>query len=102
MRRRILVALAIGLVLAGALFWTQWLAPTRNAVAIGTSMLAKKMCSCVFVAGRSQDACRADQFASMDAITVEINREAKVVRAFVTALGERSARYAEGFGCMLQ
>ncbi len=102
MKTRILAGGALVLAIALVLLWTQWLAPTRNAVAIGTSMLAKQMCSCVFVAGRSQADCRADQFSSMDAITVELDRSARVVRAFVTGLGERSATYSEDLGCMLR
>lgn len=102
MKRRVVLAVAVALTLALALVWTQWLVPMRNAVAIGTAMLAKQMCSCVFVAGRPQADCRADQFASMDAITVEVARDAHVVRAFVPGLGERSASYEEGYGCTLR
>lgn len=95
-----LVAVALAL-LAGS-FWVLWLGPTRHAVAIGAGMLAKQMCSCVFVARRDPDACRADQFASMDAIELDIARDAKTVRAFVPLLGERSAAFSEEFGCTLQ
>jgi hypothetical protein len=102
MRTRILGGGAIVLAIALALFWTQWLVPTRNAVAIGTSMLAKQMCSCVFVAGRSQADCRADQFSSMDAISLELDRSTRQVRAFVTGLGERSAAFSEDLGCTLR
>ena len=102
MMRRILPVGAVLLVVALGVFYTQWLVPTRDAVAIGTSMLAKQMCSCVFVAGRAEADCRADQFSSMDAITVEIARSSEIVRAFVPLLGERTARYTEEFGCTLQ
>ena len=65
-------------------------------------MLAKQMCSCVLLAGRSAGDCRADQFASMDAIEVDIDRVAQRVRAGVTGFGERTAIYRDGFGCTLE
>jgi hypothetical protein len=102
MKKRIALAVAVLLVLGGAIFYNRFLVPTRNAVAIGTAMLAKQMCTCMYVAERPRDDCRADQFASMDAITVETGPEPGVVRAFVPGLGEHSARFTEEFGCMLQ
>jgi len=101
-RRRAGVVAGVLLAAGLALVWTQWLVPTRNAVAIGTGMLAKQMCSCIFVAGRSRSNCRADQLASMDAIDVEVGTDTGVVRAFVPLLGKRSATFEEDYGCTLR
>jgi hypothetical protein len=101
--RAIAVAVA-GVVLAAAigagLFG--WYLPTRRAVAIGAGMLAKQICSCIYVAARSLEDCRADQFSSMDPIEVEVLRDEERVRAFIPALGERSAVHREGLGCTLE
>ena len=100
--RRVLVALVVSLVLAAAAGYVFWVVPTRQAVAIGSGMLAKQMCSCMFVAERSEPECRADQFDSMDPIRVEILTEPSGVRAFVPWLGERSATWRRGLGCTLR
>ena len=87
------VAIAMGLVV-----W-RWYLPTRFAVDIGAAMLAKQVCSCVYVANRSRADCRADQFSSMDPIALEILRDPE--RAWVTGFGERTAVHREGLGCTL-
>jgi len=102
MARRIALGAAAVVLVAGAVFYTQWLAPTREAVDIGAGMLAKQMCTCMFVAGRTREACRADQMASLDPIQAEVTSEPKGVRAFIAGLGERSAVYSKDYGCTLQ
>ena len=92
-------ALAVVALVAG---WWGWYRPTRDAVDIGAAMLAKQMCSCVFVAGREAKDCRADQFESMDPIQLEVLREEERVRAWVPLLGERTAVHREGLGCTLE
>ena len=92
----IVAAVAIGLV-----FW-RWYLPIRGAVDIGAGMLAKQVCSCVYVANRELADCRADQFASMDRIEVEVLRDVERVRAWLTGLGERTAIHREGLGCTLE
>ena len=59
--RRIALGAVALLLLGAAIGYFSWYRPTRFAVDIGAGMLAKQMCSCVFVAGRDEDACRADQ-----------------------------------------
>lgn len=100
--RRIALGVAAVALVAGAVFYTQWLVPTREAVGIGAAMLAKQMCTCMFVAGRAQDACRADQMASLDPIQAEVTSEPQGVRAFISGLGERSAVHSKEYGCTLQ
>ncbi len=92
------VVLAIGL----ATGYFRWYLPTRNAVDIGAGMLAKQVCSCVFVTKRDVADCRADQFASMDPIQLEVRSGENRVRAWIPALAERTAIHREGFGCTLE
>jgi len=102
MKKRVAIALAIVGVTGFAIFYWQWLIPARSGVAVGAGMLAKQMCSCMFVAERPQEDCRADQFPIMDPVTVEVGNDGRSVRAFIPLLGERSATYTEDFGCTLQ
>lgn len=99
--RRVGLALGVPILAALALGYWQWVRPTRYAVNIGAGMLAKQMCSCIFVAHRDLDACRADQMQSMDPIQLEVHDDPPGVRAFVPLLGERRASYREGLGCTL-
>ncbi len=99
---KILLGLAVALAFAMVLLVWRWYLPTRSAVDIGATMLAKQVCSCVYVANRSVADCRADQFASTDPIALEVLRDPDRVRAWVTGFGERTAIHREGFGCTLE
>lgn len=98
------IALGLGVLLLAALAFgtVRFYLPTREAVAIGAATLAKQMCSCIFVAERSAEACRADQLEALDPVQFEVTREPAGVRAFVPAFGERTARFREGLGCTLE
>jgi hypothetical protein len=100
--RKIVLAVVSLLALLFAVGWFRWYLPTRAAVDIGAAMLSKQMCSCLYVANRDLDDCRADQFSSMDPIQLEWLRDEQRVRAFVPAFGERTSLHREGFGCMLE
>jgi hypothetical protein len=88
------VALAYGLV--------AHFLPLREQVGIGAGLLAKQMCSCIYVAQRSPEACRADQRTSLDPIAFELRRDEQRVWAGVRLLGERIAVHRAGFGCTLE
>lgn len=96
------IALGAGALVLLGLGFFRWYLPTRYAVDIGAAMLAKQVCSCVYLANRSVADCRADEFATMDPIRVEVLRDEERVRAWVPALGERSAIHHEGLGCTLE
>lgn len=100
--RRVALGIAVLLLVVAGLGYTQWYRPTRHAVGIGAGMLAKQMCSCLFVAGRDEEACRMDQLSSMDPIQVEVRQDPRGVFAFVPLLGERLATYRDGLGCTLR
>jgi hypothetical protein len=71
----------------------------RGMASVGAGYVAKEMCSCIFVAGRSLESCRPDVPESMDRVRAELLPDG--VRGFVPALAERVARYEPGFGCTL-
>ncbi len=66
---------------------------------IGTGFVARQVCSCVFVAERSLDSCRADMLPQTDAVNVEVLADG--VRSSLPLLETRTARYRPGLGCTL-
>lgn len=100
MIQRIFLVGSVVLLLTGGIGYFGWVEPTRHAVEIGAAMLAKQMCSCLHVAGRSREDCRADQLETMDPIQLEL--EGARVRAFIPLLAERVAVHRPGFGCSLE
>lgn len=99
-RRRWLIAGAVALVAALALgcsHLTRW--PSTGAVYV-----AKQMCSCLFLTGRTEQSCRTDFGDYMKLYTVRIDRadlprSARVTTALAGFRGE--AVYEEGYGCRI-
>lgn len=89
------IALFWVVLVVGALVWEH----LRSRSTIGAGYVAKEVCSCVFVGGRSIDSCRADVPADMERVQVELGADR--VRAFVPAFAERIARHEPPFGCVL-
>jgi hypothetical protein len=83
------------ILVAAALVWEN----LRDRSAVGAGYVAKEMCSCVFVGGRSLESCRADVPPSMERVEAELGADR--VRAFVPGLGERIARHEPPYGCVL-
>ena len=95
MNRWVAIAALWGVLVGVALVWEY----ARDRSTIGAGYVAKEVCSCVFVAGRELEACRADIPPSMDRIQVELDKDR--VRAFLPGLTERIARSEPPFGCVL-
>jgi hypothetical protein len=73
----------------------------RPTAQIGASYIAKQMCSCVFVAGRSEASCRAEFQPDISRFKVSVRHgkpgHGSVRTSLVIFSG--AARYAEGYGC---
>ena len=67
---------------------------------IGAGFVAKQVCSCIFVGGRDEQACRLDLGPELEPVRSE--RLADGVHAWVPLLASRSARFREGTGCTLE
>jgi hypothetical protein len=93
-------ALALVVVLAVLALGGFFYARLRAAASVGAGYVAKELCSCIFVGGRSFEACRPDVPESMDRVQAEPLPDG--VRAFVTGLASRVARFEPGFGCTLR
>jgi hypothetical protein len=99
---KIATSVAIVVALGLAAGWFGWVVPTRKAVDIGAGLLAKQVCSCVYLAQRDAADCRADETALLDPIQLEILPDVNRVHAWILGLADRTAIYREGFGCMLE
>ncbi len=89
-------ALLLGAIAFGLLFPRY-----QGQVDVGTGYAAKQLCSCIFVAGRSLDSCRADLLPEMDAIDAEPTRDGDGIRAWVPGISERFAYHDAATGCTL-
>ena len=72
-------------------------------IPIGSGYAAKKMCSCHFVAGMSQDQIENEDLAgpAFDMVKNVIDESAKSVTSSVYGLGAKTAVFRENLGCIL-
>jgi hypothetical protein len=95
-RLRTLALAGLVVLLATAAFGRAWLAPRAD---VGAGFIAKQLCSCVFVGGRDEAACRLDFGPEFARVRSELLADG--VRAWVPLLASRSAHHHEGTGCTL-
>jgi hypothetical protein len=88
--------LGLVVLLAVAAFGRARLAPRAD---IGAGYVAKLLCSCVFVGGRDEAACRLDFGPEFARVRSEVLADG--VRAWVPLLAARRAHFREGSGCTL-
>ena len=100
--RRALLGIVAGLVGLIALAGLLWGPRAVGMAQVGVGYVAKQICSCVYVAGREVDSCRADLLPSMDPIDVQVLRDREGVRAsLLMGAVERTALHHAGSGCTL-
>ena len=69
---------------------------------IGGTYLAKQICSCVFVAGRTDASCHAEFEPDVNKFAVTIHRSSKPGHGWVRTrllIFKGAATYTEGYGC---
>lgn len=76
--------------------------PVMSQVVAGTAYGARVGCSCRYVGGRDLADCRKDYEPGMDLVSLSEDPEAKSVTASVPLLASQTARYREGYGCVLE
>ena len=100
-RRRIWPSALLALVvLAGALGW-YYREPIAGYTTIGAAYGARTACSCRYVAGRELGDCEKDFEPGMELVFLSDDEEERSVTARVPLLSSATARYREGFGCVL-
>jgi len=72
-------------------------------IPVGTGYAAKKMCSCHFIAGRTQESIQKDDLrtAPLNLTSTVIDEAAKSATATLFGLGSKTAVYRENLGCIL-
>lgn len=94
---RVLLALCV---LAGVLGW-YYREPIAGYTQAGAAFGARTACSCRYVAGRDLGDCKKDFEPGMELVFLGDNAETRSVTARVPLLASATARYREGFGCVL-
>lgn len=88
----------LGLALVAGFFL--YVRPLLQFAPIASAYGAKKVCSCVFVAGRSLEACRSDF--TEDVSAVEFVRDGNTIRAkILDGRYDERAVFTPGLGCAL-
>ena len=78
--------------------------PSPAVVKIGAAYVAKQLCSCLFLTGRSETSCRAEFKPQIDAAQIAVDRPGLPERAKVSiTLGPilAEATYSRRYGCVL-
>jgi hypothetical protein len=101
-RRRRWPWVALALVVLLAIGWWYVRDGVTGNAAAGTAYAARVGCSCRYVAGRSLEDCAKDKLAGMEMIRLSEIPEDKSVTASVPLIVSETARYREGFGCVLE
>lgn len=104
-KRRPRAILILVLIVAGGLA-ALWYSATgerlRGDATAGTAYGARVACSCRYVAGRSLEDCAKDKLAGMELIRLSDDDASKSVTASVPLVAEATARFREGYGCVLE
>ena len=100
--RRLLLWIAAGLIGLITLAGLLWGPRAVGMAQVGVGYVAKQVCSCVYVAGREVEACRADLMPAMDPIDVHVLGDREGVRSsLLMGAVKRTALHHAGSGCTL-
>jgi hypothetical protein len=93
------VALALLLLAAGGAFFS--VRPVLHLAGAATEYVARRACLCVFVSQRSLARCRVEMPGTVAQVDAELLEGERAVRAWISFIAERTARYDERSGCTL-
>lgn len=98
--RRLAIVLAVlALLLAALLFWYR--TPVFGYANTGAAYAARVACSCRHAGGRSLEDCEKDKLAGMELVRLSEDAEAMSVTATFPLIASQTARWREGYGCVL-
>jgi hypothetical protein len=98
-RRGPAIALVMAALIAGALLWFR--APIAGYAHAGTAYGARVACSCRYAGGRSLEDCEKDKLAGMELVRLREDESEKSVTATFPLVASETARWKEGYGCVL-
>ena len=98
-RRAAMILGALTVLIAAALFWYR--APISGYAHAGTAYAARVACSCRHAGGRSLEDCEKDKLAGMELVRLSEDTAAKSVTATFPLVASETARWREGYGCVL-
>lgn len=75
---------------------------TAEAAGVGAAAMAKVVCSCVFLDGRTLESCRADDPPGFEGVPVSLDPATKTATGTLFGIISRRATYHEGYGCTLE
>jgi hypothetical protein len=101
-RRRIWPRVLLATAVLGAVAAWYYRAPIVGYTTTGAAFAARTACSCRYVAGRAIGDCKKDFEPGMEVVFLSDDPESKAVTARVPLLASATARYRDGFGCMLE
>jgi hypothetical protein len=93
---------AAAIVIAGIALFAWNFSALRARAQVGAAFGARVACSCRYVEGRSMDSCSGDKEPGMWAVSLKELPESRSVNAAVPLLASRTARYRNGWGCLLE
>lgn len=99
-RRGWLSIVLLAVAVAGGAYW-MWRETIDGYAVAGASYGAHAMCSCRYIGGRDMGSCKADFEDGMQAVFISEDEDEKSVTAWVPLLSLQTARYSEGYGCVL-
>ena len=78
--------------------WSAWKASAQA----GSAYAARITGSCRFIQGRSAQSCAGDIAEDASAVTITENIKERRITGSVALLGEASAKFTPGFGCLME
>ena len=100
--RRVWPWLALLLGVGAIAAWMQWGGSIRREGVLDTAYAARIACSCRYIAGRGIADCEKDTLAGMEFIRLADDTDAKAITASVPLIASDTARFDEGYGCVLK
>ena len=94
---------AVLIVAALAAFgWWFYGESVRGYALAGTGYGAKNACSCRYISGRELGSCEGDFVPGMEMVFLNEDADEKSVTAYVPLIASQTARYRDGYGCVLE
>jgi hypothetical protein len=76
--------------------------PVVHAAGVATEYVAHRSCLCVFVSGRTLSACIAEMPQDVSGVEAEVLSEERAIRAHISFIAKRTARYDGGSACTVE